>query len=111
MVARRRSIDQLRKSGRRTANEQRAHRSVPAVVPNVDEAALAMIAGDRVRRALDALPQPQRESIELAYFDGLTYRQVAAATGASEGTAKSRIRRGLLRLSEQLGSTLNVASP
>ncbi|MCU1503602.1 MAG: hypothetical protein JWM12_2956 [Ilumatobacteraceae bacterium] len=111
VVARRRSIDQLRKTGRRTANEQRAQHAAPVVVPNVDEAAIALVTGDRVRQALAALPEVQRHSIELAYFEGLTYRQVAVATGASEGTAKSRIRLGLRRLGEQLGTTLNVASP
>jgi RNA polymerase sigma-70 factor (ECF subfamily) len=104
VVARRRAIDHLRSTGRRTANEQRAHLGAPSVVPNVDEAAMALSVGDGVRKALSVLPAPQREAIELAYFGGLTFRQVAEATGASEGTAKSRIRLGLRRLSEQLGS-------
>jgi RNA polymerase sigma factor (sigma-70 family) len=110
MIARRRAIDHLRGTGRRTANEQRAHRSAPAVVPNVDEAALALVAGDGVRRALAALPDPQRRAIELAYFGGLTFRQVAEATGSSEGTAKSRIRLGLRRLSEHLATSDSVGS-
>jgi RNA polymerase sigma-70 factor (ECF subfamily) len=101
-VARRRCIDQLRLTGRRSSNELRAHVAQPVLSPNVDESALAMIAGQRVRRALDALPPEQRRAIELAYFDGLTFRQVAEATGASEGTAKSRIRLGLHRLADQM---------
>lgn len=109
MIARRRAIDHLRSSGRRTANEQRAQRTAPAIVPNVDEAALALVAGDGIRAALAALPDPQRRAIELAYFDGLTFRQVAEATGSTEGTAKSRIRLGLRRLGEQLSITDSVA--
>jgi len=75
----------------------------------VDEAALALMAGDGVRQALAVLPDPQRRAIELAYFGGLTFRQVAEATGSSEGTAKSRIRLGLRRLGEHLGTTDTVA--
>jgi RNA polymerase sigma-70 factor (ECF subfamily) len=110
MIARRRCIDLLRRDGRRAANECRAHRAEPVVVPNVDEAAWAMMAGERVRRALAALPSLQRRAIELAYFDGLTFREVAIATGASEGTAKSRIRLGLQHLREAIGVG-EVATP
>lgn len=109
MIARRRAIDHLRGTGRRTANEQRAHGAAPAIVPNVDEAALALVSADGVRAALAALPDPQRRAIELAYFNGLTFRQVAEATGSTEGTAKSRIRLGLRRLGDQLSITDSVA--
>jgi RNA polymerase sigma-70 factor (ECF subfamily) len=55
-----------------------------------------------VRRGLDALPPPSREVLELAYYQGLTYREVAAALGIPEGTAKSRIRGALARLARDL---------
>lgn len=102
VMCRRRCIDHLRRHGRRAANEERAVLSTPAASPNVDEAAMAMIAGERIRIAMAGLPQPQRQALELAYFEGLTFRQVASATGASEGTAKSRIRLGLQRLAQEL---------
>lgn len=102
MVTRRRCIDQIRRTTRRAAREGRVGQPT-GVVPNVDEAALALIAGERARRALAALPAAQREAIELAYFEGLTFREVAVRTGASEGTAKSRIRLGLRRLAADLG--------
>jgi RNA polymerase sigma-70 factor (ECF subfamily) len=47
---------------------------------------------------LEDLPAAQREAVRLAYFDGLTYRQVAATLGIPEGTAKSRLWQGLRRL-------------
>jgi len=109
MIARRRAIDHLRSSGRRTANEQRAHGGGSLFGVEVDEAALALISGDGIRAALASLPDAQRQAIELAYFKGLTFRQVADVTGSSEGTAKSRIRLGLRRLGEQLNITESVA--
>ena len=62
-----------------------------------------MIAAERIRVALDRLSAEQRRAIELAYFDGLSFRDVAAATGVSEGTAKSRLRLALQRLGAALG--------
>jgi RNA polymerase sigma-70 factor (ECF subfamily) len=107
-VARRRCIDHLRRQGRRAANEERAYRAAPVRPPDVGESALAAIAGQRVHTALEALPVDQRVAIQLAYFEGMTFRQVAVATGASEGTAKSRIRLGLKRLGDQLGQDERV---
>src|SRR5262249_31397812 len=52
-----------------------------------------------------ALPEPQRACVRLAYFEGHTYRQVAAALGIPEGTAKSRVRLGLAALARRLAPT------
>ena len=80
----------------------------PLIVPNVDEAAMAMIASERVRIAVTMLPAEQRHAVELAYFDGLTFRQVAVATGVAEGTAKSRLRLALNRLAAYLAEEGSV---
>ncbi len=53
---------------------------------------------DQVARAMDELPAGERRAIELAYFDGCTYREVAQLLGQPEGTVKSRIRNGMRRM-------------
>ncbi len=56
------------------------------------------ISDQAVRAALASLPERVRVPIELAYLDGLTYRAVGEQLGLPEGTAKARIRKGLVLL-------------
>jgi RNA polymerase sigma-70 factor (ECF subfamily) len=102
-VARRRAIDVLRQRGRRTDREERAA-AEPVTPPDIEEAAAALVEGERVRKALCELPADQRRAIELAYYDGLTHREVAARLGIPEGTVKSRLRLGIARLGRLLGT-------
>ena len=53
---------------------------------------------DQVSKALDELPGEERRAIELAYFKGYTYVEVAQSLGQPEGTVKSRIRNGMQRM-------------
>jgi RNA polymerase sigma-70 factor (ECF subfamily) len=59
-----------------------------------------------VRAAVRLLPDSQREVVELAYFGGLSYREVALAVGIPEGTAKSRLRLALAKLESALDRQL-----
>jgi RNA polymerase sigma-70 factor, ECF subfamily len=58
----------------------------------------------RVRRCLESLTELQRESVTLAYYGGYTYREVAALLGVAVGTVKTRMRDGLIRLRDCLGT-------
>jgi RNA polymerase sigma factor (sigma-70 family) len=101
-LAHRRAVDYVRREEARRRRSQRdaARRATP--VPDVEELATAILTAEQVRAALDALPGEQREAIELAYFGGRTYRQVAVELGIPEGTAKSRLRLGLRRIATAL---------
>jgi len=97
----RRSVDYVR---REEARRRRAAREASRAVatPDVEEMATALLAAERVRAALDVLPPEQRRAIQLAYFGGKTYRQVAETLGIPEGTAKSRLRLALRRIADAL---------
>jgi RNA polymerase sigma-70 factor, ECF subfamily len=100
-VARNASIDVLRSAAVRTRAPE-----MPADLPSdldLDDEVYARVRASTVADALAALPSDQREPIVRAYFDGLSYREVAEQLGAPLGTIKSRIRAGLRRLMDVLG--------
>lgn len=107
LLARRRALDLLRSELRRMARQERHHRLSPRPPQRTpgDEVTAAATA-DAVRAAVRLLPDNQRQAIELAYFQGLSYREVAQATGIPEGTAKSRLRLALAKLETVLDRQL-----
>jgi RNA polymerase sigma factor (sigma-70 family) len=102
----RRAVDLVRREGARRRREASSTRE-PVEAVTVADAVLAGVAADTVRAAVATLPPPQRQAIELAYFHGHTYRQVAEALGIPEGTAKSRLRLALARIAEIVSPTLS----
>ena len=95
-VARNAAIDVLRGAEMRT-REPQMPLELASPVDLDDEIAQRMLEG-QVADALQALPPEQREPIERAYFEGLSYREVAEKLGMPLGTIKSRIRAGLRRM-------------
>ncbi len=104
-ITRNRAIDVLRRRGSREARardvweemknelEGRPDRETPAETEELRR---------RISRAILSLPEEQRAALSLAFFQGQTHRQIAAATGEPVGTVKSRIRGAMLKLRDQL---------
>ena len=97
-----RSVDILRSDTSRRRREDRDARSTAEADYDLEREVWDLTVAEHVRRAVDALPAIEREVIELAYFGGHTYRDVARLLGQPEGTVKSRIRSGLKRMRDSL---------
>jgi RNA polymerase sigma-70 factor (ECF subfamily) len=102
-IAHRRAVDRVRSEQAARDREERQHRLDPTPVDTVVDEVDDRFEHDRVRRALAVLTDTQRQAVELAYYGGYTYREVAALLHAPHGTIKTRIRDGLIRLRDQLG--------
>ena len=103
------SIDEIRKRRRRP---QRADSADPVLMltnvtedgPTVEESAELGALRETMKTAISTLPDAQRIAIELAYFKGLTQREIAESLGEPIGTIKTRMRLGLRKLREYLES-------
>ena len=105
------AIDEIRKRKRRP---QKADSEEPELVlagvadtgpgADVEEGGWLGSLRDTVATALKTLPPAQREAIEMAYYQGLTQREIAEALGEPLGTIKTRMRLGLQKLREALGN-------
>ena len=93
-----RAIDVLRSDISRRRREERDHERAVITPDDIQREVVDGMLGEKVREVLSGLGDGEREAIELAYFGGHTYREVAAVLGQPEGTVKSRIRSGLVRL-------------
>lgn len=94
VVARNRSIDTLRRKKPTDQVEEVALAS-PFNLAVESERNFMM---ERARAAIVHLPQEQRKTLEMAFFDGLTHTEIAEMTGDPLGTVKTRIRSALLTL-------------
>ncbi|MHB8328523.1 MAG: RNA polymerase sigma factor [Acidimicrobiales bacterium] len=93
-----RAVDLVRSEVARKTREERSAMETALGGYDLDRYAWDLAIADQVRVAVGTLPDEERKLIEMAYFDGRTYREVASVLGEPEGTVKSRIRSGLRRL-------------
>lgn len=102
-IGRSRALDRLRALGSRarTAEEMAADSAQDQAGDAAEEAARSE-QGKIVRQALEELPEEQKRTLFLAYFEGLTQSEIAARLGAPLGTVKTRMRAGLMKLREVL---------
>jgi len=102
-IAHRRAVDRVRSE---QAHRDRHARTAAHAMLSPDGPADAAVADDERSRALIAMRElsaPQREALELAFYEGLTHVQIADKLGVALGTVKTRIRDGLLRLRALMG--------
>ncbi|MEU6819982.1 sigma-70 family RNA polymerase sigma factor [Streptomyces atriruber] len=105
-LAHRRSVDRIRAVESAAARDHRAALLDRArEFDEVSEQVQAEQEREELRRCLRSLTEIQRQSITLAYYQGLTYKEVAEELSAPLGTIKTRLRDGLIRLRDCLGVT------
>ena len=102
MDAHARGVDRIRSDSRRREREERTARAAVVADYDLDLEAYDLDVAEQVREVMATLTDGERRAIELAYFGGHTYREVARILDEPEGTIKSRIRTGLVRLRTQL---------
>jgi RNA polymerase sigma-70 factor (ECF subfamily) len=105
-IARRRAIDRLRRrQAYCRARDRYEKRTVQDSQTPRQDAAEGFILNDLrhfLKKSLRALPRLQREAVELAFFKGLSHREIAIATRAPLGTVKTRLELGLQKLTHAL---------
>jgi RNA polymerase sigma-70 factor, ECF subfamily len=111
VLAHRRAVDEVRRHEARSRAETA---SAPREEEDGPEAQVVAEAtrswrGKRVSELLATLPAEQREAVRLAYYEGLTYVQVANRLGVPEGTAKYRLRAALAKLQTLLSDEVREA--
>ena len=97
-----RAVDLLRSETSRRRREERDARQTAEAGYDIESEVTDLAVADQVKEVMAVLPVDERRAIELAYFGGHTYRQVAVMLEQPEGTVKSRIRSGLRRMRDQL---------
>ena len=93
-----RAVDAVRSLNARRHRESGEARRTATAEYDMQHEVWDLAVADQVARALGDLPDDERRAIELAYFDGHTYVEVADLLGQPEGTVKSRIRNGMRRM-------------
>jgi RNA polymerase sigma-70 factor (ECF subfamily) len=104
-IVRNLSIDRMRRRDRRGAiarNQLAAEVQEPAAAEEPEMMTAVAQERHKIQRALSTLPPPQRQTLERAFFEGLSYPEIAELEGVPLGTIKSRAARALAALREAL---------
>jgi RNA polymerase sigma-70 factor (ECF subfamily) len=105
-LARSRAIDRLRVLAARQRLAESAAQEAPQEASDAAADTLHAEQKEIVARALADLPEEQRHTLKLAYFEGLTQSEIAAKLGTPLGTVKTRMRSGMMKLRELLGEQM-----
>jgi RNA polymerase sigma-70 factor, ECF subfamily len=106
-LTRHKAIDLLRRETTARTRTVDSDLAIRPAIDDVEQESWLAHRGERARRAVAMLSDDQRQAVELAFFRGLTHVEVADALGIPLGTAKTRIRSGLLRLRHLLADSLH----
>ncbi len=105
-IAHRRAVDRVRsEQAASDRTELVGARNAEVDYDEVSDTVTTRLEAEQVRRCLGTLTELQRESITLAYYNGYTYLEVAHQLDAKLPTVKARMRDGLIRLRDCLGTT------
>ncbi len=99
-----RCVDQIRRRVRRPEAEFDLHAASTAAADDPENEAIALLEGEAVRAAMDALSPDQRQAVELVYFGGFTINETASQMNVPPGTVKSRLRLAMGRLRQEMGT-------
>lgn len=95
-VAHHLAVDLIRRRRREVTYQEKLADSFDP--PDPFEKVISQVDGAKVRSLLDRLPPEQRQVVVLAYFEGLTQREIAERLGEPLGTVKTRLRLGIMKL-------------
>lgn len=104
-IGRNAAIDWRRTKGRRIERETVIEEAAELVIESrVEDRVIAGLQAERIRAAVQTLPEDQRTAVSLSFWGGLSQSEIADRTGTPLGTVKSRVRLGMAKLRDRLAS-------
>ncbi len=114
-ITRNRAVDMLRGQTARGRRDLRLVQQLgnegAAAPPSSSTDEELPVSPERIREALSALSDPQRTALELAFYKGMTHREISEKLGEPLGTVKTRIRDAMIRLRGLLSEEMGVNNP